>query len=172
MAATPSSALKKPPAANPASIPVGMRHSANGEAHAPVASTTMRCIACSPMMRMRTLLSSRYGTGSMHATIAYTVTITADDDELPVVPAEIVARAEPARRRPPRVGTATAVQRSGWEPAPAPGARRAGTSLDAAGWCGVDSAALDQWPAQRHLVAVSGRIVAANTLVNIFAHRR
>jgi hypothetical protein len=36
----------------------------------------------------------------------------------------------------------------------------------------VDATAFDQRPAQRHLVAGTGRVIAAYTLVNFFAHRR
>jgi hypothetical protein len=34
----------------------------------------------------------------------------------------------------------------------------------------MHSSALDQWPAERHLIAM-GRIGAAYTLLNIFTHR-
>ena len=56
-----------------------------------------------------------------------------------------------------------------WSRCRRPGGR---SPLDTTGRCRVNPAAFDQGPAQRHLVAGTGRVIAAYTLVNFFAHRR
>ncbi len=66
-----SSMLNNQPAANPASMPVGTRHRANGEDHAPVVKMRTVHSTSSNAIIARTRASLRYGIGRRQVTAVY-----------------------------------------------------------------------------------------------------